>query len=97
MRALSIRQPHIEAILRGVKKIEYRSIRTNIRERVYLYASLGRYADDVEAEMLANYRIRDVRADELRERINPINERRRWTDFPNSPGQPEVVSTQCAT
>ena len=40
MRALSIRQPYAEQILRGKKKIEYRSRPTNIRERVYLYASL---------------------------------------------------------
>ena len=38
-RALSIRQPHAENILRGVKKIEYRSMLTNIRGRVYIYAS----------------------------------------------------------
>ena len=37
--ALSIRQPYVEQVLRGVKKIEYRSFRTNIRGRVYLYAS----------------------------------------------------------
>jgi hypothetical protein len=40
MRALSIRQPYAEQILRGQKKIEYRSRPTNIRERVYIYASL---------------------------------------------------------
>ena len=38
-RALSIRQPYAEQILRGTKKIEYRSQRTHIRERVYIYAS----------------------------------------------------------
>jgi len=38
-RALSIRQPFAELILRGVKKIEYRSVATNLRERVYVYAS----------------------------------------------------------
>src|ERR1700693_2456338 len=37
--ALSIRQPFAELILRGVKMIEYRSIRTHKRERVYVYAS----------------------------------------------------------
>jgi hypothetical protein len=37
--ALSIRQPFAELILRGVKKIEYRSIPTHKRERVYIYAS----------------------------------------------------------
>lgn len=40
MRALSIRQPYAEQVLRGTKKIEYRSKSTNIRERVYIYASL---------------------------------------------------------
>jgi len=39
-RAISIRQPWVEQILRGIKKKEYRDIPTNIRERVYLYASL---------------------------------------------------------
>lgn len=38
-RALSVRQPYIELILAGRKTIEYRSRRTNVRERVYLYAS----------------------------------------------------------
>ncbi len=39
MRALSIRQPYAELILRRVKKVEYRSTSTNIRERVLIYAS----------------------------------------------------------
>ena len=39
-KALSIRQPYAEMILRGIKKIEYRTMRTNIRGRVYIYASL---------------------------------------------------------
>lgn len=40
MLALSIRQPYIEQILRGVKVIEYRSVPTRrIGERFYLYAS----------------------------------------------------------
>ena len=37
-RALSVHQPFAEQIMRGKKKIEYRSIRTNIRG-VYIYAS----------------------------------------------------------
>lgn len=41
MRALSIRQPYAEQILKGTKKIEYRSRPTKIRERVYIYASLS--------------------------------------------------------
>jgi hypothetical protein len=41
MRALSIRQPFAENVLRGTKRIEYRSIPTAIlNERVYIYASL---------------------------------------------------------
>ena len=39
-RAISIRQPFVEQILRGSKRLDYRSVPTNIRERVYLYASL---------------------------------------------------------
>src|SRR5690606_23647709 len=40
MLALSIRQPYVELILRGVKTIEYRSKPTRrIGERFYLYAS----------------------------------------------------------
>ena len=39
MPALSIRQPHVEQILRSKKKIEYRNMPTNKRERVYVYAS----------------------------------------------------------
>lgn len=38
-RAISIRQPFVELILRGEKRYEYRSTVTNIRERVYIYAS----------------------------------------------------------
>jgi hypothetical protein len=45
-RALSVRQPYVELILRGKKRQEYRSRPTNIRGRVYLYAGLkpGDYA-----------------------------------------------------
>lgn len=40
MLALSIRQPYAELILRGVKTVEYRTIRTHkIGERFYIYAS----------------------------------------------------------
>jgi len=40
--ALSIQQPNAEQILRGKKKIEYRNMPTNKRERVYVYASMTR-------------------------------------------------------
>jgi hypothetical protein len=40
MRALSIRQPYAELILRGIKPIEFRSRPTKIiGERFYIYAS----------------------------------------------------------
>jgi hypothetical protein len=39
-RALSIRQPYVEQIMRGTKIVEYRSMLTRIRGRVYIYASL---------------------------------------------------------
>lgn len=38
-RTLSIRQPYAEQIMQGIKKEEYRSIPTNVRGRVYIYAS----------------------------------------------------------
>lgn len=47
-RALSIRQPYAEQIMRGTKKIEYRTMRTNIRGRVYIYASLTPVMDEFE-------------------------------------------------
>jgi hypothetical protein len=39
MVALAVRQPYVEQILRGSKRIEYRSRATARRGRVYLYAS----------------------------------------------------------
>ena len=40
MRALSIRQPYAELILRGIKRIEYRSRPSKIiGERFYIYAA----------------------------------------------------------
>ncbi|HWB00657.1 MAG TPA: ASCH domain-containing protein [Pirellulales bacterium] len=46
MIALSIRQPYIELILRGEKTIEYRSLPTRRRGRIYLYASRIAADDD---------------------------------------------------
>ena len=64
-RALSIRQPHAEAIMRGVKKIEYRSSPTKVRERVYIYASLGRYSKCYESDRMDEYAIDDIDCDDL--------------------------------
>lgn len=65
LRALSIRQPHIEAILKGKKTIEYRSRSTNIRGTILLYAGLGRYPAGVEADMVREYGLRGIVCDEL--------------------------------
>lgn len=48
IRAISIRQPYAEQILRGTKRFEYHSTNTNLRERVWIYASL-KDADDPTA------------------------------------------------
>ena len=53
-RALSIRQPYAEMILRGIKKIEYRTMRTNIRGRVYIYASLTPGSEQAFEKIKAN-------------------------------------------
>jgi hypothetical protein len=54
-RALSIKQPWAELILRGNKTIEVRSRRTLIRGRVQIYASLGDVAPQTEARVLKVY------------------------------------------
>ncbi len=65
MRGLSIRQPFAEAILRGTKTTEYRSGPTNIRGRILIYASLGRYDAEEEADLMSEFDITDVAVDDL--------------------------------
>jgi hypothetical protein len=65
MRAISIRQPFVEAILRGLKTTEFRSGPTNIRGRILLYASLGRYSDEDEQEMLLELGMNEVDLESL--------------------------------
>lgn len=57
MRALSIRQPWAELILLGHKTIEVRSRRTNIRERVHIYAGRNRIEPEEEARFAAQFGI----------------------------------------
>jgi hypothetical protein len=57
MRALSVRQPWAELILLGHKTIEVRSRRTNLRERVYIYAGLNRIEPEEEARIADQYGI----------------------------------------
>ncbi|MDX1927890.1 MAG: SNF2-related protein, partial [Pirellulaceae bacterium] len=42
LKGLSIRQPWAEMILQGVKTVEYRSLPTKLRGKIYIYASLGK-------------------------------------------------------
>lgn len=53
-RALSVRQPWAELILRGDKTIECRSRPTRIRERVWLYAARGRGGNPQRRSLLEN-------------------------------------------
>ena len=57
MRALSIRQPWAELILLGHKTIEVRSKRTNLRERVFIYAGLNRIEPAEEARIAQEFGI----------------------------------------
>jgi hypothetical protein len=57
MRALSVRQPWAELILLGHKVIEVRSRRTNLRERVYIYAGLNRIEPQEEARIADQFGI----------------------------------------
>ena len=57
MRALSIRQPWAELILRGHKIIEVRSRRTHLRERVFIYAAFNRIEPQEEVRIAQEYGI----------------------------------------
>ena len=57
MRALSIRQPWAELILLGHKTIEVRSRRTNLRERVFIYAGLNRIEEAEEVRIATEFGI----------------------------------------
>jgi ASCH domain len=58
MKALSIRQPWAELILRGEKIVEAGPMPTNKRgERVYIYAGKNRIEDEEESRNAAEYGI----------------------------------------
>jgi hypothetical protein len=65
MRALPIRQPHAEAIMRGVKPIEYRTWLTRVRGRIFIYAACGRYSKKEEARLMATYGMAAENCDDL--------------------------------
>ena len=65
MRALTIAQPHAEAIMRQKKLVEYRPAATTVRGRIYIYASPERLNPQEEAGWLGEYDIADMSSDEL--------------------------------
>lgn len=52
IRAISIKQPFAELIMRGKKRLEYRSLPTRVRGRVYVYASLKPHRNAEWQEMM---------------------------------------------
>ena len=64
-KALSLRQPHAEAVMRGVKIVEKRSQPTEVRGRIYIYASYSRLEAAEEAKLMIEYGIDDRSCDEL--------------------------------
>ena len=65
MLALSVPQPHAEAIIRGAKTTECRLSDTPIRGHIYIYASQQRYDAAEELALMRNYEINDVDCDDL--------------------------------
>jgi hypothetical protein len=65
LRALSIRQPYAEAIMRGRKPIEYRRKNTHIRGRVQIYASLGRFPVEENEVDMKRFGITDIDCGDL--------------------------------
>lgn len=65
MRALSVRQPFAELIMRGLKPFEFRDQPTKVRGRVYIYACKGRYSSQDEEAILAEYELDDIMCDDL--------------------------------
>lgn len=61
--ALSIRQPHVEAIFRGIKKIEYRRDATSRRGRILIY-SAKLFAENLP-HWVKKYGFEKVNLDEL--------------------------------
>jgi hypothetical protein len=60
VKALSIHQPHAEAILRGLKVVVNQLHPTKVRGRIYIYACRERFLVGEEAELLEMYGMTDV-------------------------------------
>lgn len=57
MKALSIRQPWAELIMRGIKTTEFRSRATKVRGRIHIYAAMGRCSREDELQCMARHGI----------------------------------------
>lgn len=55
MRVLAVRQPWASLIIEGLKTIEVRSKLTEIRERIAIYASTGKYTEEQEEHIIGNF------------------------------------------
>jgi len=62
LKGLSLRQPWAEEVMRGNKTVEFRQTPVKHRGRIYIYASLGQYSPEEEAEYQAEvgYEIGDL-------------------------------------
>jgi hypothetical protein len=65
MKALSIHQPHAEAIMRGLKLVENQLHPTKVRGRIYVYACRERLLVGEDAEVLEMYGMTDVKVADL--------------------------------
>jgi hypothetical protein len=65
VKALSIHQPHAEAIMRGLKVAENQPHPTKARGRIHIYACRNRCLSRDEVQALEMYGMTDVNADDL--------------------------------
>ena len=63
-KALNLRQPHAEAVMRGAQILEY-SKATIIRGRIYIYASNTRLDPEDELEQMSQYGMSGIEGDQL--------------------------------
>ncbi len=89
--ALSVRQPYAELIMRGQKKIEYRSLVTRKRGRVYIYASLTP-GPDYEFQRL-NLKPGDLPTGVLIGTVEVTDCKKRWGEYEWYLANPERLET----
>lgn len=75
MKALSIKQPFVELILQGKKKIELRSWNTTFRGTFYIHAS-----GNIDKEMMKKYNFKDLPKQSIVGKANLIDVKRYEND-----------------